>query len=169
MQFCCMEKRYKNLKKYPRLLRAVTGLRLKEFEVLKEPFEQQWNKYMDQYTFEGKPRERKRKTRVNSTFSCTEDMMLFILHHYKSHPTQEMLGLEFDLGQSKVSAWINALEAILIKTLKKMNLTPAREAQEIDHRIIESAAVILDGTERPIQRPKHEQQQFYSGKKRNTP
>jgi len=164
-----MEKRYKNLKKYPRLIRAVTGLRLKEFEVLKEPFEREWNKHMEQYTFEGKRRERKRTVRTNSIFSCTEDMMLFILYHYKSHPTQEMLGLEFDLGQSKVSAWINALEPILVKTLKKMKLLPAREAHEIDNRIIESAAVILDGSERPIQRPKYEQQQFYSGKKRNTP
>ena len=142
---------------------------LKEFEILKEPFEREWNRYMEQHTFEGKRRERKRTVRVNSKFSSTEDMMLFILHHYKSHSTQEMLGLEFDLGQSKVSAWINALEPILIKTLKKMNLLPARDSQAIDHRVIEFAAVILDGSERPIQRPKYEQQEFYSGKKNIIP
>ena len=163
-----MELRYKNLKKYPRLIRAVTGLRLKEFEILKEPFEQEWNKYMKQYTFEGARRERKRTVRQNSTFKCIEDKMIFILHHYKSHPTQEMLGLQFDLAQCKVSAWIGALEPILIKTLKKMQLLPARDAYEMDNRIIESAAVILDGSERPIQRPKYDQQEFYSGKKRDT-
>lgn len=163
-----MEKRYKNLKKYPRLIKVVTGLKFKEFELLKTPFEREWNKQMEQYTFEGARRERKRTIRENSTFQCIEDKMIFILHHYKSHPTQEMLGLEFDLGQSKVSAWINALEPILIKTLKKMKMLPARDTNEMDNRIIESAAVILDGSERPIQRPKYEQQQFYSGKKRDT-
>lgn len=162
-----MELRYKNLKKYPRLIRAVTGLRPKEFELLKEHFEQQWNKQMKEFTFEGKPRERRRTIRQNSTFECVEDKLLFILHHYRSHPTQEMLGLQFNLAQCKVSAWLNLLEPLLIQTLKRLNMHPAREPVQMDSRIIESAAVILDGSERPIQRPKYEQQQYYSGKKRD--
>ena len=161
-----MELQYKNLKKYPRLIRTVTGLRLKEFELLKEPFEVQWNKHMDHYTFEGKPRVRMRTIRKNNTFQCVEDNMIFILHHYKSHPSQEMLGLHFNMAQCKVSAWINLLEPLLIKALKKLKMHPAREVKEMDSRVIESAAVILDGSERHIQRPKYEQQQYYSGKKK---
>ena len=43
----------KNQKKYQRLMKVLTGLKFKEFELLKTPFEREWNKQMEQYTFEG--------------------------------------------------------------------------------------------------------------------
>lgn len=151
--------------KQTRLLKTVTGLNQKEFEVLKNPFEQQWEKYISCYTFEGKKRQRKRKVRTNSTFKCTEDMIIFILYHYRHNPTQDLMGLEYDLPQPKVSKWIQHLEPLLERTLEKLNLHPARTSSGLDGRIVESVAVLLDGSERPIQRPKYDQQEFYSGKK----
>ena len=161
-----MKLRYKNLIKQSRLLKTVTGLNQKEFDILKNPFEQQWEQYMSRYTFEGKKRNRKRKVRTNSTFKCTEDMMIFILYHYRHNPTQDLMGLEYDLPQPKISKWIQQLEPLLEKTLKALNLHPARSSSDLDGRLVESVAVLLDGSERPIQRPKYDQQEFYSGKKR---
>jgi len=161
-----MKLRYKNLLKKPRLLKTVTGLTQTEFEILKTPFEKQWEQFISQYTFEGKKRKRKRKVRTNSTFKCTEDMLIYILYHYRHNPTQDLMGLEYDLPQPKVSMWIRSLEPLLEKSLKKLNLHPARSSHELDGRLVESVAVLLDGSERPIQRPKYDQQEFYSGKKR---
>ena len=136
-----MELCYKNLSKHPRLLLTVTGLRFNEFELLKIPFEYQLNKHFDQYTFEGKHRKRKRTIRKNSIFERVEDQLIFILYYYKNYPTQEKLGLQFNLAQCKVSAWINLLEPLLIGALKKLKMTPVRQSEEIDNRMIESIAM----------------------------
>ncbi len=158
---------YKNLKKKSSLLKSATGLSLKEFDFLKPSFEKSWHKYMSQYTFEGLKRQRARTIRVNTTFKCTEDMMIFILYDYRHNPTQEFMGLHFDLQQSKVAMWLKVLEPILEKSLKQMGLVPARESESLNDRLIDSVTVLLDGSERPVNRPKYDQKEFYSGKKRN--
>lgn len=159
---------YKTLKKKSSLLKSACGLNLKEFNFLKPPFEKSWLKYINQYTFEGKKRQRARKVRANSTFKCTEDMMIFILYDYRHNPTQEFMGLHFDLPQPKVAMWIKVLEPVLEKSLKQMGVVPARESSSLNERLVDSVTVLLDGSERPINRPKYDQEEFYSGKKRNT-
>ena len=163
-----MKLNYKNLRKKSSLLKAATGLSLKEFDFLKASFEKSWLKYIGQYTFEGLKRERTRTVRVNSKFKCTEDMMIFILYDYRHNPTQEFMGLHFDLQQSKVAMWIKVLEPILEKSLKQLGLVPVRESESLNDRLVNSVTVLLDGSERPVNRPKYDQQEFYSGKKRNT-
>jgi hypothetical protein len=160
---------YKNLKKKSSLLKSACGLNLNEFDFLKPTFEESWLKYISQYTFEGKKRKRARTIRVNSTFKCTEDMMIFILYDYRHNPTQEFMGLHFDLPQPKVAMWIKVLEPVLVKSLKKLELVPTRESESLNDRLINSVTVLLDGSERPVNRPKYDQGEFYSGKKRNTP
>lgn len=162
-----MELNYSNLKIRPRLLKAATGLGPKEFTLLIGSFAQAWEARNGKYTLEGKVRQRGAGPRKNNTFKCTEDLMLFILHHYKANPTQEMMGLIFNLPQPKVWLWIKALEPILLQSLKKLNLVPVRDSVSLHHGLIDSVTVILDGSERPIRRPKYEQKEFFSGKKRD--
>ena len=164
-----MKLTYDNLKTKSSLLKSATGLSLKEFDFLKTAFEKSWLKYINHYTFEGKKRQRARTVRVNSRFPCTEDMMLFILYDYRHNPTQEFMGLHFDLQQSKVAMWIKVLEPVLLKSLKQLGLVPTRESESLNDRLINSVAVLLDGSERPVNRPKYDQEEFYSGKKRSTP
>lgn len=159
---------YKNLKKKSSLLKSATGLSLKEFDLLKPPFEKSWLNYINRYTFEGKKRERKRAVRADNTFPCIEDMMIFILYDYRHNPTQEFMGLHFDLPQPKVAMWIKVLEPVLGKSLKQMGLVPTRESDSLNERLVNSVTILLDGSERVVNRPKYDQEEFYSGKKRNT-
>lgn len=163
-----MKLNYKSLKKKSSLLKSVTGLSLKEFDFLKPPFEKSWLIYINRYTFEGKKRERARAVRPDNTFPCIEDMMIFILYDYRHNPTQEFMGLQFDLPQPKVAMWIKVLEPVLEKSLKQMGLVPTRESDSLNERLVNSVTILLDGSERVVNRPKYDQEEFYSGKKRNT-
>lgn len=160
-----MELSYTNLKEKSSLLKSATGLRLNEFDYLMPVFETVWYKYIDNYTFEGKPRCRMRNERKNSTFKLVEDMLVFILYDYRHNPTQDFMGLHFGLTQPKVAMWIKVLEPMLLKSLEKLKLVPARESRQMNDRLIESVTILLDGSERPINRPKYDQKEFYSGKK----
>ncbi|MDQ3112159.1 MAG: transposase family protein [Bacteroidota bacterium] len=159
---------YKNLKKKSSLLKSATGLSLKEFDFLKPPFEKSWLNYINRYTFEGKKRQRTRAVRADNTFPCIEDMMIFILYDYRHNPTQEFMGLHFDLPQPKVAMWIKVLEPVLEKSLKQMGLVPTRESDSLNERLVNSVTILLDGSERVVNHPKYDQEEFYSGKKRNT-
>lgn len=162
-----MKLNYKKLKEKSSLLKSATGLSLKEFDCLVPTFEISWHSYMSKYTFEGKNRNRSRTVRKNSKFKCIEDMLIFILYDYRHNPTQDFMGLHFGLTQPKVAAWIKVLDPLLLESLKKMGLVPVRNSDELDERLIESVTVLLDGSERPINRPKYDQQEYYSGKKTN--
>lgn len=163
-----MKLNYENLKVKSSLIKSATGLSLKEFDYLTPAFEKSWQDYMSKYTFEGKKRKRARKIRSNSTFKSVEDMLIFILYDYRHNPTQDFMGLHFNLPQPKVAMWIKVLDPLLINSLKQMNLVPLRESDSLDDRLIGSVTVLLDGSERPINRPKYEQEEYYSGKKRST-
>lgn len=162
-----MEINYETLRVKSRLIKSATGLSLKEFDLLVPSFEKEWDKYITRYTFEGKRRQRVRKTRKNSRFKCTEDMLIFILYDYRHNPTQEFMGLHFELTQPKVALWLKVLEPILEEALKEMGLLPERDSEGLNNRMVESVTVLLDGSERPINRPLYEQKEYYSGKKNN--
>ncbi len=78
------------------------------------------------------------------------------------------MGLQFDLPQPKVAMWIKVLEPVLEKSLKQMGLVPTRESDSLNERLVNSVTILLDGSERVVNRPKYDQEEFYSGKKRNT-
>ena len=160
-----MKLTYQILKAKSSLLKSATGLSINEFEYLLPTFESYWERYTDEFTFEGQPRQRSRTVRKNSKFKCSADMLIFILYDYRHNPTQDFMGLHFNLSQPKVAMWIKILDPLLSKSLEKLKLTPQRHSEGLDSRIIESVTILLDGTERPINRPKYEQQEYYSGKK----
>lgn len=162
-----MNLRYKKLKSKSSLLKSATGLNVKDFEYLAPVFKEEWDIYISKYTFEGQIRIRKRTVKKNSTFKCVEDMLIFILYDYRHNPTQEFMGLHFELTQPKVAMWIRVLEPILLKSLGSLKLLPERESEKLNAHLIESVTILLDGSERPINRPKYDQKEYYSGKKNN--
>ena len=78
-----------------------------------------------------------------------------------------MQGTLFGISQPKTNIWIHFLSPILKSALAKLGAVPARSMEELEIEG-ESQTFLHDDTERPIQRPKDEEQQkeFYSGKKR---
>ncbi len=163
-----MKLNYQKLKAKSSLLKSATGLSLKEFDYLVLSFDRKWSYYISRYTFEGMERQRKRTIRKNSTFKSSEDMLIFILYDYRHNPTQDFMGLHFELTQPKVAMWIKVLEPILEESLKELNLLPERDTVGMNERMVESVTVLFDGTERPINRPLYDQKEYYSGKKTNT-
>ena len=69
-----------------------------------------------------------------------------------------------DSGQNR---WIHLLSEILRRTLKTLGELPDRNSKRLIHILQGCEEVLLDGTERPIQRPLDEdwQSACYSGKK----
>jgi hypothetical protein len=149
-----------------RLLRALTGLNRKAFDALLETFSPLYEQ-----TGQTQPRQRApgggRKARLRSP----QEKLFFILFYFKCYPTFDLAGIIFDLHRSQAHEWMHRLQTVLEATLGKKMVLPERKLTSIEEfvaRFPDVERVMIDGTERPIQRPQDPQQQKqnYSGKKR---
>lgn len=74
------------------------------------------------------------------------------------------------MHQPQVSTWKKLLQLFLENSFLEMKILPSRENKKLNLLIKEMGltAVIVDATERQIQRPKDNevQKEYYSGKKR---
>jgi hypothetical protein len=162
-----MKLTYKKIKDKPEVLISLTTLRREEFEVLSEFFEQTWQEYIGQYTLEGKPRNRSASIRSNTTLRTAEDRLLFILYHLKGNAIQQLMGITFEMTQAQVSLWIKLLSKLLRDSLEKQGYLPKRKVEQLKKALEKESTVLLDATEREIQRPADNevQKEYYSGKK----
>jgi ribosomal protein L44E len=89
----------------------------------------------------------------------------------KCYPTYDLAGLIFGVDKAQINRWVNSLRVILEKALGKAMVLPERQIKsmkEFIERFPDVKELIIDGTERPISRPKDKQKQkeCYSGKKK---
>jgi hypothetical protein len=86
------------------------------------------------------------------------------------YPVQMAQGFFFGMGQPQANEWIHRLTPILNQALGYEMQLPARKAKDIEQVLSECPELefIIDGTERPIRRPKNKdrQRENYSGKKK---
>lgn len=155
--------------KEDRLLRALTGLNRKAFDELLEAFCVQLNS--EAIATMQKHRIRAigggRKARLLEP----KDKLFFILFYFKCYPTFDVAGLLFDLHRSRAHRWMLRLQLLLEKVLGRKMALPERKLESIEEfitRFPRVTEVMIDGTERPIQRPQDQQKQkdHYSGKKK---
>lgn len=104
------------------------------------------------------------------TLRTVMDRLMFILVYFKMYPTQDLLGVLFGQSQPWANKWVHRLAGCLEDALgRKMELPlrPTATLEELQARCPE-LRFVLDGTERPIQRPKEDEAQKanYSGKKK---
>ena len=146
---------------------AATGLTPVEFEALLITFEYHWEEYYSHFTLEGKVRQRISYNRKTSVIPLIQDKLFFILVYLKTNPLQELYAIQFDMTQPQANKWIHLLSEILKRTLKTLGELPDRNSNRLIHILKGCEDVLLDGTERPIQRPVDEDRQSacYSGKK----
>lgn len=149
-----------------RLLRALTGLNRKAFEALLPTFSEVYTQ-----SLLDRPRQRAigggRKARLHRP----EDKLFYILFYFKSYPTFDVAGVIFDIDRSQAHMWMHRLQPILEATLGKKMALPERKLDSVEafiERFPGVKRVMIDGTERPIQRPQDPEKQTlnYSGKKR---
>lgn len=97
--------------------------------------------------------------------------MFYILFYYKCYPTFDLAGLLFDIDRAQAHYWMHRLQPILETALGEKRALPERKLTSVEEfvaRFPSVERVIVDGTERPIQRPRDPEAQKlnYSGKKR---
>jgi hypothetical protein len=82
------------------------------------------------------------------------------------------MALTFSMTQPQVNQWKQVLQQILKESFEKMEVLPARTTKDLNKLFqkLEVKSVIIDATERAMNRPKDNdvQKEFYSGKKKFT-
>lgn len=151
-----------------RLLRAMTGLNLKAFESLLPSFSQAYEQSRVNPDV-------KRKRAVGggrkATLRTPSEKLFYILLYCKCYPTFDLLSILFGFDRSCAWDWVHGLLPVLEQTLGYKQALPERKLRSMEEfieRFPDVEEVIVDRTERPVQRPNDSQQQKeqYSGKKR---
>lgn len=157
--------------KRDRLCRALTGLTPQEFMNLLAAFaaalaQAAMNAYLTDSS-----RQRKPGAGRKPFVKTIEEKLFFILLYHKVYPTFEVLSFLYDRDRGNVWHAYDHLAPVLESALGKKLALPQRKitsVTEFFEAFPEAKEVFLDGTERPIQRPKDKVRQAanYSGKKK---
>jgi hypothetical protein len=163
--------RYSELKKKPAIFKSFTGLTVKAFEELLPAFYRAYEDSLDKRDAQRKnKRQRARGGGRQGALKTMEDKLVFILFYFKHYPVQELQGYLFGMGQAQAWDWIHRLTAILNQALGYEKQLPARKPRDMAQILAACPGLefIIDGTERPIRRPKDKKRQatHYSGKKK---
>lgn len=154
--------------KQDRLLRAMTGLNRKAFEALLPSFAQAYEQSRLNPNVE---RKRAVGGGRKATLQTSREKLFYILLYCKCYPTFDLMGALFSFDRSCAWDWVHGLLPILEQTLGHQQALPERKLHSMEEfleHFPEVKVVILDGTERPVQRPKdsEKQKEYYSGKKK---
>ena len=101
------------------------------------------------------------------------DKLIAVLMYLKTYPTYDVLALILNLDRTRCFRWVQILLPLLESSLGRKLVLPKRKITSIEefYRCFpEARDVLVDGTERPIQRPKDQKKRkkVYSGKKKAT-
>jgi Helix-turn-helix of DDE superfamily endonuclease len=158
---------YSKIKQSEGVVRSLTGLTNAQFEKLLPAFEHQYSNRYSKYNLRGELRQRKQTQKASDTLAEPDEKLFFILVYLKSYPTQQVQASMFDMHQPQCNGWIKILLPVLNDALDELGLLPARSPEKAKRKLKEEKRVIIDATERPIQRPQNndKQTEYYSGKK----
>ena len=153
-----------------RQLKAITGLNVEQFFIILPIF--------DKLILEEKENNKKNKIKPNNgnegKLGKSTDKLIFLLYYLKCYPTFDQLGSNFDMNKSCAHTWLYKLFPFFTKTLSYLNVLPKTEfktPEEMKEAFKDVNTLIIDATERVIQRPidDEEQREHYSGKKKYMP
>lgn len=149
-----------------RLMRAVIGMGKEEFSELLEKFSPLVDRIKHKRNRQREPGAGRKHTLENA-----EQKLFYMLFYMKCYPTYDVAGFFWGVDRSQTKRWVDELRAHLEKALGKAMVLPVRKIRSVEEFLKRFPAVrelIVDGTERPIQRPKDKkkQKQRYSGKKK---
>lgn len=150
-----------------RVMKAMTGLSHYEFEQLVPTFEHEL--YIHQLNRSG--RLRKPGGGIKGHLPDARAKLFFILFYIKAYPTFDVLGCLSGKSSGRSCEAVHLYLEVLQKTLGKKIQFPERKIhsmEELFEKFPEVKDVFIDGTERPIQRPKRTKsnKRTYSGKKK---
>lgn len=154
--------------KQDRLVRAMTGLNSQAFYALLPTFAAE---YAQAEENRDESRQRAIGGGAKAKLATAQAKLFYILCYFKCYPTFDLAGVMFDLDRSQTHRWMHRLQPILEAALGTKMVLPVRKIDSIEEFMElfpEVQEVMIDGTERPIQRPDEQerQKQNYSGKKK---
>jgi hypothetical protein len=157
-----------------RHMRALTGLSQTQFDQLLVTFIIVYQEAQQQAYEKGLAagtRQRKVGGGAKGKLPTMSDKLLFVLYYYKTYPTFDVLGTQFDMARSKAHKNLYKLSPILHATLVRLGLMPHREfktPQELQAALDGIDQVIIDATERAYRRSQDQvsQREHYSGKQK---
>lgn len=163
--------RFSMLKGKPHVLRSFTGVNQEAFAQLLDAFRAAYDQALWEAEGQRVPsRQRRRGGGCKGTLPTLEDKVLFILFYFKVYPIPVVQGFCFGLSQPQANYWIHRLPPLLNAALGYDAQLPARKAADVAQVLEACPAVefIIDGVERPIQRPNAQDRQrtYYSGKRK---
>lgn len=149
-----------------RLMRALIGMGEREFLALLEKFAPLVEK-----TAYKRNRKRKPGAGRKHTLRTPEQKLFYILFYIKCYPTYDVAAFFLGVNRAQTKRWVDAFRVPLEKALGKSWVLPERKISSVEEflrRFPKVKELIIDGTERPVQRPKDKkkQRERYSGKKK---
>ena len=150
-----------------RQLKAITGLSVEQFFIILPIF--------DKLILEEKENNKKKKVKPNNgnegKLEKSKDKLIFLLYYLKCYPTFDQLGFNFNMNKSCAHTWLYKIFPPFIKTLSYLEVLPETEfktPEEMKEAFKDVNTLIIDATERVIQRPVDDevQNEHYSGKRK---
>ena len=150
-----------------RTLKALIGMGTREFD--------QMTLLLAELLKEERHQKKERKRKVGGgrkgSLPTPEQKLFFILFYMKVYPTFDLAGFLFNCDRSRACRWVQKLLPLLEELLKRTCDLPKRKVRslsEFKEYFPGLTDLFIDGTERPINRPKgpKNQRKNYSGKKK---
>jgi transposase len=159
---------YRTLSRKASAFRSLSGLTVKEFELLFEEILQRYEEAEDVRL--DRPGRQRRRGAGRQFKNDVRDRLLMTLIWLRVYPTYEVLG--FDLHKSNISRNLKLILPLLQEVSERELKWPV-EGQRKKHLAeimaeFPEVQAIVDATEQPIRRPKDKdvQKTYYSGKKK---
>jgi hypothetical protein len=150
------------------VLRSLTGLGVVQFEILRKKFA---SELTNRKLIVKADRLRAPGAGRKHTLDDSAGKLFFILLYLKVYPTMELAGFIFGVAKSQICTWVKTYQPVLEAVLGSTFDLPKRRISSIEEFIEafpQVNKVVIDGTERPRNRPRNREQQRlnYSGKKK---
>ena len=157
-----------------RQMKALTDMSQAQFDFLLPVFSHVYEQAQQQRYEEGvKAGQRSRKSGagIKGKLPTMADKLKFVLYYYKTYPTFDVLGAQFDMVRSKANENLHKLSPLLYDTLVQLDLMPYRELETpeaLRKALTGVDQLIIDVTERICRRSQDDatQREHYSGKKK---
>lgn len=153
----------------PRLCKALTGLSKLEFDALVPGFTKAWQ------VIHALKKDRQRKVGggKKGKLPTMADKLAFVLLYLKCYPTFDLLGFLTGRERTRCCRSVQTMLPVLEMALGRQLVLPKRKISSVEEffqTFPEAKEVFIDGTERPVQKPKKlkKRNKLYSGKKKGT-
>jgi len=156
-----------------RQMKALTGLSQAQFDHLLSVFRDIYQATQHKTYAEGVASGTRRRHPGGGSkgkLPTMAEKLQFVLYYYKTYPTFDVLGTQFEMARSRAHENLHKLAPILYDTLVHLALMPSRELttpEELKAALQGGDRLLIDATERAYHRSQDDakQREHYSGKK----